>query len=182
MQLLTHLRTKSPFKADMSPEFCIENFCSSTNFSTSPTNLKRQSKTSLQVPSTVKTKTSKELHGKHKTETSAYFPEKSKPKQQHVSQSQDRNFSIYFTEQSKRKLGIASQNSKNRSVTGASRPGKTVSGRTAQKFGHSTLTSLCHVDTARKILLVLSDSSSPSLSLCLPHCLSPYYLSVRRSV
>ena len=35
---LTHLRTKAPYEADMTPEFPTENFSSRTNVSTSVTN------------------------------------------------------------------------------------------------------------------------------------------------
>ena len=38
VKLLTHLRTKAPYEADMTPEFPTENFSSPTNVSKSVTN------------------------------------------------------------------------------------------------------------------------------------------------
>ena len=38
VKLLTHLRTKAPYEADMTPEFRTENFSSPTNVSKSVTN------------------------------------------------------------------------------------------------------------------------------------------------
>ena len=38
VKLLTHLQTKAPYEADMTPEFPTENFSSPTNVSKSVTN------------------------------------------------------------------------------------------------------------------------------------------------